>query len=380
MNIHISSTNITLTLSAPVNFTVDVSIQPGPNIVPPTPLVHTIDHTLITAQRTPTPLVSTIAPAPNLEDGEIKEPTCERKEPTYERIQKLGSGAFGNVWLVKENGVIYAEKIVNKKRITELTRQEKNILSQLNHPFIIKLYKTIQKEKTVSFFFEPVLGGDLYTRLNKCGIFSQSVARFYFAQIILALEYIHNQGIVHLDLKLENILIGQDGYIKLIDFGFAKKDPTFITKCGTVDYLAPEMANCYLKNKDTIKSNGKAVDIWTLGIILHEFLTGVAPFCDHMIRLTLCNIIDNPVKNKNQMHGTAFDLIKKLLNKKPNKRLGVNNFDELKSHKWFDGFDWKACEEKRLKAPFIPEIKSDIDCSHFKDSRSDDCDNDCDCD
>lgn len=186
-------------------------------------------------------------------------------------------------------------------------------------------------------------------------------ARFYLASVISALEYIHLKKIVHRDLKPENILIDSHGYIKLIDFGFAKEvvDKTY-TLCGTPEYLAPEVI--------LGKGYNYSCDIWSLGILLYEMLVGNAPFRseqeDRLFKMITENKLTFPEKFSDS---SAKDLLQKMLVVEPNRRLGClrRGMRDIKDHSWFNGFDWIGLERKRIEVPWIPYMKNELDHSNF---------------
>lgn len=188
--------------------------------------------------------------------------------------QTVGTGSFARVHLAqsKVNGKHYAIKAINKKdlvsrRQVEHAQNERYILGSVSHPFIVKLWGTFQSESHVFLVMDYIPGGELFRQIRTKKGFSEEHAKFYAAEVMLALEYLHTRDIAYRDLKPENILIDHQGHIKLTDFGFAKKvtDITW-TVCGTPDYLAPEI----------IRSQGytKAVDWWSLGVLIYEMLTG----------------------------------------------------------------------------------------------------------
>ena len=205
----------------------------------------------------------------------------EQIEPqSLDILGVLGKGAYGFVSLVchKETQQLYALKAVSKQKIVDSSQQvqiinEKQIMAQLNHPFFIKLHATYKDRDMLYFVMEPAMGGELFTHLRKMEYFPENMARFYAGITSVAFGILHKKNILHRDLKLENLLLCTDGYVKLTDFGFAKKviGRTW-TLCGTPVYLAPEIINS--------QGHGKGVDWWTLGIVLFEMMAGFAPFQD----------------------------------------------------------------------------------------------------
>jgi serine/threonine protein kinase len=241
---------------------------------------------------------------------------------------------------------------------------EKNTMAQLHHPFIVKLFATFQDSKRLFFLLQPCLGGDLFTYLRERTLFDEDQARFYAACVISAFEYMHDRNIVYRDLKPENLLIDEDGYLKVTDFGFAKdiSSGRTWTLCGTPDYLAPEIV--------AGKGHGKGVDWWTVGVFIYEMLASYAPFYDEEPMKTYEKIVHGELTFPSHFSKEAVSLVRKLLNRKPFKRLGVTKggASAIKKHMWFRGFDWEALEQKKLAAPYVPGIKSNVDMSHIDES------------
>lgn len=285
-----------------------------------------------------------------------------------EMVGMLGVGTFGKVMLVRtpEDGHTYALKCLKKAQIVALGQKEhilneRRVLAECESPFLVCLCGTHRDSEYVYMMMEPVLGGELFTVLRTRGCFSDNEAKFYAANVILAFEYLHKKNIAYRDLKPENLLIGSDGYLKLVDFGFAKKiDTRSWTVCGTPDYLPPEI----------IRQSGhsKAVDWWALGILIYEMLTGDPPFSDADTMVMYEKIMAGRVQyDSKKISKPAQDLISKLLHVQQSKRLGnlKNGVADVKSHRWFKGFDWDACANKTMPAPFIPDIASADDLSNF---------------
>jgi len=206
----------------------------------------------------------------------------------FDLLKIIGKGSYGTVVQVrlKDTGDIFAMKVIDKKFIVEKneiqhTISERNILSKVNHPFIMKLFFAFQTEDKLYLVLEFVNGGELYFHLQLDGNFGTDRTRFYSAEIVLALEYLHKSGIIYRDLKPENVLIDGDGHIKITDFGLSKEgligfNSRTNTFCGTPEYLAPEVL--------LGKEYSLAVDYWSLGTLMYEMLTGLPAFYDNDVQ------------------------------------------------------------------------------------------------
>ncbi|KAI9325783.1 camp-dependent protein kinase [Zopfochytrium polystomum] len=284
----------------------------------------------------------------------------------FHLLKTLGTGTFGRVYLAKFRNTdqFYAMKSLKKAEVVKLKQvehinSEKQILAQINFPFIVNLLCTFQDEKTIFMLLEYVVGGELFSHLRRAGRFSNDMTRFYAAEILLALEYLHSMDIIYRDLKPENLLLDDKGHVKITDFGFAKKveDRTW-TLCGTPEYLAPEIIQS--------KGHGKAVDWWALGILIFEMLAGYPPFFDENPFGIYEKILAGKISFPSHFESTAKDLVKKLLTADRSKRLGnlKGGSDDIKKHKWFRGVDWQGLVERSVHAPIVPV------CSHPGDTRN----------
>lgn len=281
----------------------------------------------------------------------------------------LGTGTFGRVRIItyvhKSQKLFFALKMLKKADIIRLKqvehiKQEKGILARVTHPFMVNLYSSFQDENNLYMLMEFVIGGELFSQLRKSGRFGNDTSRFYAAEIILALAYLHTKNIVYRDLKPENLLIDKDGHIKITDFGFAKhvEDRTW-TLCGTPEYLAPEIIQS--------KGHGKAVDWWAIGILIYEMLAGYPPFYDDHPFGIYQKILANKIEFPRHFDQNAKDLVRKLLTADRTKRFGClkDGAEDIKRHKWFKGIDWHACFRRELKPPYVPGYRGPDDTSNF---------------
>ncbi|XP_052263160.1 cGMP-dependent protein kinase 1-like isoform X1 [Dreissena polymorpha] len=327
---------------------------------------------------------STGAPA----DGMVS-PTVERIDPEYQFIRledmeivaTLGMGGFGRVELVQlaaDRGKTFALKCLKKKHIVETRQQEhiyseKKIMMECHSPFITRLFKTFKDRKFVYMMLEVCLGGEVWTILRDHGCFDETTSRFVVACVLEAFQYLHSKGIIYRDLKPENLLLDNKGYIKLVDFGFAKKigfGRKTWTFCGTPEYVAPEI----ILNK----GHDYAADYWSLGILMFELLTGSPPFSGsdpmrtYNIILKGIDVIEFPKKISRNAHV----LIKKLCRDNPTERLGYgkNGIIDIKKNKWFQGFDWTGLANRAMVPPLVPKdqtlhdwkkVKGPADYSNF---------------
>eukprot|EP01041_Mallomonas_annulata_P009982 gene9982-20757_t len=279
----------------------------------------------------------------------------------------LGTGSFGRVRFAthKSTGSIWAIKMLKKSEVIRLQQvehmiSEKQILTALDHPFIVRLGATFQDPKHLYMILEYIVGGEFFTHLRKAGRFDHLTGRFYCAQIILVFEYMHALDFIYRDLKPENLLLDKTGYLKITDFGFAKK-VTFktYTLCGTPEYIAPEV----LLNK----GHGKGVDWWTLGVLMYEMMVGQPPFIDDDPMGIYQQILSGKVRFPKYFEKNARSLVKKFLVADLTKRYGCmkGGADYIKHHKWFVDFDWDGVANRRLPAPINPVVTSDADTSNF---------------
>jgi serine/threonine protein kinase len=240
----------------------------------------------------------------------------------FEFLRTLGTGTFGRVFLVKERNSLryFAMKVLKKVEIVRLRQvehviSERNVLMELNFPFIVRLYETFQDNRNLYMLMDYIQGGEIFSHLRKAGRFSNDLARFIAAEVVLTFEYMHSKDIVYRDLKPENLLLDRYGHVVITDFGFAKyiQDRTW-TLCGTPEYLAPEIIQS--------KGHGKAVDWWALGVLIFEMLAGYPPFFDDNPFGIYEKILSGKLVIPPHFDVDAKDLVKKLLNTDRTSRLG----------------------------------------------------------
>ncbi|CEJ53776.1 Putative AGC/PKA protein kinase [Penicillium brasilianum] len=272
----------------------------------------------------------------------------------------LGTGSFGRVHLVqsKHNHRFYAMKVLKKAQVVKMkqiehTNDERRMLNRVRHPFLVTLWGTWQDSRNLYMVMDFVEGGELFSLLRKSQRFPNPVAKFYAAEVTLALEYLHSHQIIYRDLKPENLLLDRHGHLKITDFGFAKDVPDITwTLCGTPDYLAPEVVSS--------KGYNKSVDWWSLGILIFEMLCGFTPFWDSGSPVKIYeNILRGKVKYPPYLHDDAVDLLSQLITADLTKRLGNlhGGPEDVKNHAWFAEVTWDRLARKDIDAPYIPPIR-----------------------
>ncbi|XP_061545825.1 cGMP-dependent protein kinase 2 isoform X3 [Phycodurus eques] len=279
-----------------------------------------------------------------------------------EVIATLGMGGFGRVELVKlkDEDTTFALKCIKKKHVVDTRQQEhiyseKNILQQTNSGFIIRLFRTFRDNKYVYMLLEVCLGGELWTVLRDMNYFDEPTARFCIGCVLEAFDYLHTMGIIYRDLKPENLLLDAKGYVKMADFGFAKKiglGKKTWTFCGTPEYVAPEV----IMNK----GHDFGADCWSLGILIFELLTGNPPFggSDPIKIYTMVLYGIEKVDFPKRISKRPDDLIRRLCKQNPVERVGnkKNGIIDIKKHKWFQGFNWEGLRGHKLLSPLKREV------------------------
>ncbi|KAF2497548.1 Pkinase-domain-containing protein [Lophium mytilinum] len=311
-----------------------------------------------------------ISPVPTQPVPQVARTTKGKYTLTDFTIQRtLGTGSFGRVHLVqsKHNQRFYAVKVLKKAQVVKMkqvehTNDERRMLQQVKHPFLITLWGTFQDSKNLYMVMDFVEGGELFSLLRKSQRFPNPVAKFYAAEVTLALDYLHGMNIIYRDLKPENLLLDRHGHLKITDFGFAKEVPDITwTLCGTPDYLAPEVV--------ASKGYNKSVDWWSLGILIFEMLSGFTPFWDAGSPMKIYeNILKGKVKYPPYIHPDAQDLLQQLITPDLTKRLGNlhGGSREVMQHPWFAEVTWERLSKKDIDAPYVPPVRAGVgDSSQF---------------
>ncbi|XP_077133860.1 microtubule-associated serine/threonine-protein kinase 2 [Ranitomeya variabilis] len=314
----------------------------------------------------------------------VIQPKKTPSEEEFEYIKLISNGAYGAVYLVrhKESRQRFAVKKINKQNLilrnqVQQAFVERDILTFAENPFVVSMFCSFETKRHLCMVMEYVEGGDCATLLKNIGALPVDMARMYFAETVLALEYLHNYGIVHRDLKPDNLLITSMGHIKLTDFGLSKiglmslttnlyeghieKDTReFLDKqvCGTPEYIAPEVI--------LRQGYGKPVDWWAMGVIVFEFLVGCVPFFGDTPEELFGQVISDEIAwpdGEEALPSDAQDLVSKLLRQSPLERMGTGGAYEVKQHRFFKDLDWNGL--LRQKAEFIPQLESEDDTSYF---------------
>jgi len=284
----------------------------------------------------------------------------------FELMTVIGRGSFGKVMQVKKKGTedIYAMKVMRKEAIIQKnqvthTKDEKAILQQISHPFIVKLHYAFQTKDKLYMILDYINGGELFYHLEKEGKFNVDRVRIYAAEIASAMAHLHSLGIVYRDLKPENILLDSSGHIVITDFGLSKvipkdnKEGTH-TFCGTPEYLAPEVLRG--------QGHGHAVDWWSLGTLIYEMLTGLPPFYSKNINVMYQKILSGQLTFPSYIDEDAQDLLEGLLCRDVDRRFSAK---EVKSHPFFKDIDWEKLKRREIEPPWKPSVKSESDISQI---------------
>uniref|UniRef100_A0A8C1MT56 Protein kinase C iota type n=1 Tax=Cyprinus carpio TaxID=7962 RepID=A0A8C1MT56_CYPCA len=299
----------------------------------------------------------------------------------FDLLRVIGRGSYAKVLLVrlKKTERIYAMKVVKKELVNDdedidWVQTEKHVFEQAsNHPFLVGLHSCFQTESRLFFVIEYVNGGDLMFHMQRQRKLPEEHARFYSAEISLALNYLHERGIIYRDLKLDNVLLESEGHIKLTDYGMCKEGlrpgDTTSTFCGTPNYIAPEI----LRGEDY----GFSVDWWALGVLMFEMMAGRSPFDivgssdnpdqnteDYLFQV----ILEKQIRIPRSLSVKAASVLKGFLNKEPKERLGCHpqtGFADIMAHPFFRNVDWDLMEQKQVVPPFKPNISGEFGLDNF---------------
>lgn len=287
----------------------------------------------------------------------------------WEKLDVIGKGAFSTVILYRQKKTreyvifkrLLKSNIIKKRQLKQILH-EKRVLQAIDSPFIVQLLFSCKDNDAVYMIMPFLNGGDLLSLLRRHRNFTEPSARFFSAQLVLAIEYLHCVNVIHRDIKPENILVKENGYIQLADLGLSKivKDRLW-SFCGTPEYVAPEI----------IQSKGydRAVDWWSLGILIYEFCVGRTPFyISQCNELTMYgNILNGDYSIPNTFSGYLQDLVRNLVQTDLTKRLGrlKNGVNDIKYHKWYRDINWKALYCQELIAPMKPMVRNDGDTTNF---------------
>ena len=306
-------------------------------------------------------------------DGKTQTMMKKLTPEDFEALYLVGQGAFGKVFQVrkKDTGVLYAMKVMKKevviaKEQMEYTKQERDILTSITHPYVVKLRFSFQTATKLYLVLDFINGGHLFYWMYREGMFDVGLTRFYIAEIVCGIGHLHSLNIMHRDLKPENILVDREGHVRITDFGLAKKFSSDGEKAnslvGSIDYMAPEI----LKDK----GHGKEADWWSVGVLLYEMLIGQLPFRGKNKAAIQKAITSQKIKMPTFVENDAAKLIQNLTMKDPNLRLGSdvnlkkdstskNGTEEVKKHKFFSKINWAKLEKREVPAPFVPKIDQD---------------------
>ena len=282
-------------------------------------------------------------------------------EKMFTSMRVLGKGSFGKVVLVqkrtgKERGGLFAMKILRKthlvkRRQIERTKTERKVLALVDHPFIMKLHFAFQSEDKLYLVLDYCPGGELFFHLSRYRRFPERVARFFSAELLLALGHLHKKGIIYRDLKPENVLLDADGHVKLGDFGLAKDRISHpcqgaTSMCGTPEYMAPEVL--------AQAGHGFCVDYWGLGMLTYEMMTGLPPWYTTDRSKLFRRLKSAPLDIPTFFSMESASCVSQLLERNPRKRLGVFGIKSAMQHEFFREIDWRSLRDRRINSPIRP--------------------------
>uniref|UniRef100_A0A671Y4P8 non-specific serine/threonine protein kinase n=1 Tax=Sparus aurata TaxID=8175 RepID=A0A671Y4P8_SPAAU len=288
---------------------------------------------------------------------------CEKADPSqFQLLKVLGQGSYGKVFLVRkirgvDRGQLYAMKVLKKATLKVRDRvrskMERDILAEVNHPFIVKLHYAFQTEGKLYLILDFLRGGDLFTRLSKEVMFTEEDVKFYLAELALALDHLHSLGIIYRDLKPENILLDEEGHIKITDFGLSKEaidhDKRAYSFCGTIEYMAPEVVNR--------RGHTQSADWWSFGVLMVGIVSSYNSLFTSQAKLGMPQFLSPEVQS----------LLRALFKRNPANRLGAgpDGVEEIKRHRFFASIDWIKLYRKEMRPPFKPTVGRPEDTFHF---------------
>ena len=280
----------------------------------------------------------------------------------------IGKGGFGRVWKIqsKKSKKVFALKEMSKLKIIDKKSEksintEREFLSRLNHPFIVNMHYAFQDKDNLYLVMDMLSGGDLRYHVSRYRKFSEEQTRFFIANMVYALQYIHSHNVIHRDIKPENLVLDEKGYVRITDFGIAKENmpDNSSETSGTPGYMAPEVMKA--------KNHSFPVDFFAIGVIGYEFMLGRRPYYGKNRKEIKEQMLSTPavIKEENIAHGwstDSADFINLLLKRKEEKRLGYKNgASELMNHPWLKYYPWSELKNKTLLAPFIPDQIDNFD-------------------
>ncbi|EGT57890.1 hypothetical protein CAEBREN_05553 [Caenorhabditis brenneri] len=296
----------------------------------------------------------------------LKKVTLSKKSigpDDFELLKVVGKGGYGKVFQARkrDDRQIYALKVVKKptkKKDLKHLEDERKVLEHVKSPFLCEMMFSFEVENKLYLVLEFLPGGELFTLLNKKTQLDEEASRFYLAEITLALEHLHDNNVIYRDLKPDNIMLDKNGHIKLTDFGLSKfnirKGHCTETFCGTIEYMAPEILNK--------TPYGHSVDIWALGVVMYDMLTGGPPFYGNTDAEQIDNIKRGKIPMPSHISPDGKIVLKNLLIRSPHKRAAIADIKKLA---FFEGVDWDKLQIRDFEPPFKPAIQNEEDVSQF---------------
>lgn len=300
----------------------------------------------------------------------------------FERLKVIGRGSYAKVFLckLKTTKKLYAMKVIKKELIADeddvdWVNTEKKVFEQAtNHPFLVGMHSCFQDPARLYFVIEFVNGGDLMFHMQKQRKLPEDHARFYSAEIVLALNFLHSRFVIYRDLKLDNVLLDSDGHIKLTDYGMCKEgmvgeNAVTYTFCGTPNYIAPEILRGL--------PYGFSVDWWALGVLMFEMMAGKSPFdlagivdttsAENTEEALFQVILERPIRMPRWLSVIASRVLKRFLDKEPGTRLGCSQdgLEEIKQDPFFKSLDWTRLINRQVIPPFKPSVDGEHGLNNF---------------